>query len=49
MTVIITTTEDEEIIKPVLTVFEKVFEDDIAGDGEVSEETAEEKEAIRTI
>ncbi len=42
-------TEDEEITKPVLTAFEKVFEDDTTGDGEVSEETGEEEEVIRTI
>ncbi len=45
----VTTAEDEEVTKPVLAAFEKVFEDDMAGDGEVSGETAEEEEAIRTI
>ncbi len=49
MTVAAATAEDEEVTKPALAAFEEVFEDDTAGDGEVSEETAEEKEAIRTI
>ena len=49
MTVAAATAEDEEVIKPALTAFEEVFEDDMTGDGEVSEETAEEEEAIWTI
>ena len=49
MTVAAATAEDEEVIKPTLTTFEEVFEDNTAGDGEVSGETVEKKEAIRTI
>jgi len=49
MTVAAATAEDEEVTKPALMAFEKVFEDDTAGDREVSGETAEEEEAIRTI
>jgi len=49
ITVAVATAEDEEVIKPALAVFEEVFEDNMAGDGEVSRETAEEEEVIRTI
>ena len=49
ITVAAATAEDEEVTKPALTTFEEIFEDDTAGDGEVSGETAEEEEAIRTI
>ena len=49
ITVAAATAEDEKVIKSVLTAFEEVFEDNIAGDREVSRETAEEEEAIRTI
>ncbi len=49
MTVAITTAENEEVTKPALTTFEKVFEDDITKDKEVSEKTAEKEKAIRTI
>ena|SRR6266566_722457 len=49
MTMVAATTEDEEVTKPALTVFEEVFKDDTAGDGEVSRKTAEEEEVIWTI
>jgi len=43
------TAEDKEVTKPALTAFKKVFKDDIAGDKEVFEEIAEEKEVIWMI
>ncbi len=49
MIVVAATAEDEEVMKPALMVFEEVFEDDTAGDREVSGETAKKKEVIRTI
>ncbi len=49
ITVAAATAEDKEVTKSALAAFKEVFKDDTAGDGEVSGETAEEEEAIRTI